>query len=73
MSNLYRRFAALIPGQPVLAGQVVAVSTDGATVQLPGGALVRVRGTASINDHVYIRGGAIEGPAPALSGVDQEV
>jgi hypothetical protein len=73
MSNLYRRFARLIPGQPVQAGQVAAVNADGCTVQLPTGDLVRVRGTATVGDHVYIKGGAIEGPAPALSGVDQDV
>lgn len=45
----------------------------GCTVELPTGALVHARGTATIGDHVYIRAGAITGPAPALTGVDQDV
>jgi len=42
-------------------------------VQLVGGGLVHARGEAGVGEHVYVRGGVIEGPAPALSGVDQEV
>jgi UDP-3-O-[3-hydroxymyristoyl] glucosamine N-acyltransferase len=73
MSNPYRRLIALIPGQPEDAGEVIATDAAGCTVQLPTGALVRVRGSATIGDHVYIRAGAIIGPAPALTGGDQEV
>lgn len=71
--NPYRRLLALIPGQPLDAGQVTAVGTDGVTVQLVGGGIVRVRGEATVGEHVYVRGGAIEGPAPGLTGVDQEI
>lgn len=71
--NPYRRLLALIPGQPLDAGQVVAVAADGVTVELVDGATIRARGEASIGDHVYVRGGVIEGPAPALAGVDQEI
>lgn len=71
--NPYRRLLALIPGQPLDAGEVVATHADGVTVQLPTGALVRARGEAQIGEHVYLRAGAVEGPAPALTGIDQEV
>ena len=41
--NPYRRLLALIPGQPLDAGQVTAVGTDGVTVQLVSGALIKDR------------------------------
>lgn len=72
-SNPYARLVRLVPGEPVDQGQVAAVTTDGVTVQLRTGVYVRVRGTAQIGDHVYIRGDAIQGPAPALTGTDIEV
>lgn len=71
--NPYKRLLALIPGQPVDAGQVTAVTSAGVTVQLVDGATIHARGEAAIGDHVYVRSGVIEGPAPALTGVDQEI
>ena len=71
--NPYKRLLALIPGQPLDAGQVTAVTTDGVVIQLVDGATIHARGEAAVGDHVYVRGGAIEGPAPALTGVDQEI
>jgi hypothetical protein len=71
--NLYRRWLGLIPQQPLDAGEVIAAHDDGVTVQLPTGAQVRVRGVADVGEHVYIRAGAVEGPAPALEGIDQEI
>lgn len=71
--NPFKRLFGLVAGSPLDAGEVVAVNADGVTVQLVGGGLVHARGTASVGEHVYVRGGAVEGPAPALTGVDQEV
>lgn len=71
--NPYKRLVALLPGSPLLTGEVTAVFGDGVSVQLIGGAVIRVRGEATVGEHVYVRGGAIEGPAPALTGVDQEI
>ncbi|GGE75998.1 hypothetical protein GCM10011533_30480 [Streptosporangium jomthongense] len=73
MSNLYKRLLGILPSEPRDKGQVIAVNPDGATVELVTGARVRVRGDAQVGDHVFIRGRQIEGPAPALSGVDQTV
>jgi len=70
MSNPYKRLISLIPGDPLDTGEVVATSGDGVTVQLLSGEHVKVRGTANLGEHVYIRGGVIEGPAPDLPGVD---
>lgn len=71
--NPYKRLLRLIPGQPLDAGQVTAVTADGVTVQLIDGTTIRARGEATVGEHVYVRGGVVEGPAPALSGVDQEI
>lgn len=52
------------PGAEI--GVVTSVSTGEAVVTLPGGGVLRVRGTASVSDTVYIRDGVIESIAPGL-------
>lgn len=71
--NLYRRFLALVPGQPTDVGEVIALETDGVIIQLVSGELVRVKGTAVIGNWVYVRGGEISGPAPELMGEIVEI
>ncbi|MBY6102291.1 hypothetical protein OZ656_05995 [Marinobacter sp. LM1] len=73
MSNLYKRLLGVLPSEPRDKGKVVAVHPDGATVELVTGARVRVRGDVQVGDHVFIRGRQIEGPAPALAGIDQTI
>lgn len=70
MSNLFAQFRRLIPGQPLLVGVVVSSSASEALVELPGGARIAVRGTATPGASVFVRGGVIEAEAPSLgSGV----
>lgn len=64
MSNLYRKFRALIPDAPLLVG--VVTSVDPVRVQLPDGSLIAPRGAAELGEAVFVRDNAIEGPAPAL-------
>ncbi len=64
MSNLYRKFKALIPDAPLLVGTVVA--TAPLRVELPDGTQVPARGEATLVERVFVRDGAIEGPAPTL-------
>ena len=64
MSNLYRKFKALIPDAPLLVGTVVA--TAPLRVELPDGTQVPARGEATLGERVFVRAGAIEGPAPTL-------
>lgn len=65
-TNLWKRLKQLLPDAPLLAGKIVAVYTYGALVELPDGSHVSVRGAGSVNDHVFIRNGIIEGPAPSF-------
>ena len=67
-TNIYRALLELLPQDPLLVGDVTAVNADDTrTVTLPGGGTVRVRGEAAEGDRVFVRGGLIEGPAPALT------
>lgn len=68
--NLYSRLRALFYQDRLEVGSVIAVEPGRVTVALPDGATVNVLGDATVGDRVYIRGGAIEGKAPALTVVD---
>lgn len=73
-TNPYRALLELLPQAPLQVGEVIAVNTDGTrTVQLPGGGEIRARGTAALNDRVFVRDGLIEGAAPALTILTIEV
>lgn len=73
MLNLQRQFLNLLPARPLEVGDVLSISDGVATVQLPGGGLIQSRGEASTGQRVFVRDGAIEGPAPTLSYVTAEV
>ena len=64
MSNLYRKFKALIPHAPLLVGTVTA--TTPLRFELADGTQIPARGEATLGDRVFVRDGAIEGPAPTL-------
>ena len=65
--NPYRRLLGLLPKRPLLIGTVTEVSDGTATVALPGGAKIKARGEATVNDTVFVRDGQIEGQAPSLT------
>lgn len=67
MHNLYEQFRQLIPEPPLQAGTVVATALGIVTVALPGGGLIRARGSAAIGQKVFVRDGVIEGEAPNLT------
>jgi hypothetical protein len=73
MANPYSRLLALLPQRPLQVGTVVDVTDGTVSVELPGGAIVQVRGDAGIGDNVFIRDGVIEGPAPSNTITDIEV
>lgn len=64
--NVFRAFLDLVPAPPLQVATVVQVDGDLATVELPSGGLLQVRGAAAIGDSVFVRDGVIEGEAPAL-------
>jgi hypothetical protein len=65
--NLYEQFRQLIPDPPLQAGTVISVGTGVVTVTLPGGGLIKARGTAAVGQKVFIRDDAVEGIAPSLT------
>jgi hypothetical protein len=64
--NLYRRFQRLLRTPPLLVGDVLANDAGTATIELPGGGRIQARGDAQQGARVFVRGGVIEGEAPAL-------
>lgn len=73
MTNLYKQFAGLFAPDPLLVGTVTAFDAVSVTVELPDGSLIKARGEAAINDKVFVRAGAIEGPAPNVTVTEIEV
>lgn len=68
--NVFLALQALFPKDPELVGDVTAVHGDGTvTVLMPGGGVQRVRGTATVGDAVFFKGGLITGPAPDLTAL----
>jgi len=73
-TNVYRALLDLLPQAPLLSGVVTVDHGDGSvTVEFPGGGTQRVRGVADVDDRVFVRGGLVEGPAPALSPITIEI
>jgi hypothetical protein len=67
--NIWKRFKALIPDDPLLIAKVETIDTlRGTSSVLPlGGGHMVVRGTSvAVGNFAFVRGGAIEGPAPNL-------
>ncbi len=74
MTNLWRQFSALLPESPLLIGTVVTQhSDDTVTVELLDGGLLRVSGSSSVGDRVFVREGQVEGVAPTLPSVLIEI
>lgn len=73
MANLFAQFRALIPQPPLLVGTITATDATSATITLPDGATLHVRGAGTVDQTVFVRDGRIEGDAPSLSVVEIEV
>lgn len=67
MSNIYRQFLDLLPARPLQVATVLSSSGGASTVELPGGGVLQVRGTATVAAQVFVRDGVIEGVAPSLT------
>ncbi len=66
MPNPLQSLKQLLAGPPQQVGQVVSVAGALATIELPGGAQIKARGTATVGQHVFEQGGLILGDAPTL-------
>jgi hypothetical protein len=72
-TNVYKAFLDLLPGRPLQSGIVTAASAGVATVELPGGGLLQVRGQTTVGARVFVRDDVIESAAPNLAAVLIEV
>jgi hypothetical protein len=75
MRNAWRDFRGLLPTSPLYVVEVTAHNADGtSTVELPSGDEFTVRGQAvDVGDFAFVRDGAIEGEAPAVTPITLDV
>jgi len=66
MPNPYRQFLDLLPGDPLLIGEVLGAVNGLVQVQFLDGSMAFVRGTGTVGNKVFIKGGFIQGDAPNL-------
>ena len=72
--NPYKKLLGLLPNLGRTdVGTVIAIDEGGVTIQLQMGGVLHIRGTATLGSRVYIKNGAIVGPAPIMTGVDIDV
>jgi len=67
MHNVYEQFRQLLPDAPLQVGTVTEIGTGVITVQLPGGGVVRARGSAALGQKAFVRDGVLEAIAPYLT------
>ena len=67
MHNLYEQFRQLLPDPPLQTGIVTEVGSGVVTVQLPGGGVLRARGSADVGQRVFVRDGVVQAIAPSLT------
>jgi hypothetical protein len=66
MHNVYEQFKQLLSDPPLQVGTVSEIGNGVVTVQLPGGGMVRARGSANMGARVFVRDGVLEAVAPNL-------
>lgn len=74
-SNLWRRFNALLPTDPLLIATITAHNSDGTSmVQYPGGGVAVVQGqSVTVGSKAFIRSNRVQGAAPDLTTYEFEV
>lgn len=73
LRNPYRALLDLLPEEPLQVGTVISYSDGEATIALPGGGICKARGSASVDQMVYFKGGAIQSSAAAMTVVEIEI
>jgi len=75
--NPWSRYVALSGSDPLMVGEVLAHRGDGSNtslIELPGGGhLVASGQSVPVGEMAFVRSGKVEGPAPALAGIEIEV
>lgn len=66
MHNFYEQFKQLLSDPPLQVGMVTEDGIGVVTVMLPGGGLIRARGSPALGQKVFVRNGVIEAIAPNL-------
>ena len=67
MHNIYQQFRKLLPDPPLQVGTVIEVGSGVVMVQLPGGGIIKSRGSAEVGQNVFVRDGVVEAVAPNLT------
>lgn len=73
MTNAYADLINVLQPEPRQIGIVLDIADGVATVELPGGGKLRARGSAAVDDYVFVRGGVIEAVTQAYSVVAIEI
>jgi hypothetical protein len=71
--NLYDRLRGLFPKDRLQVGTINAIDAGQASITLVDGTMLIARGSGSVGDQVYVRGGLIEGQAPSLPIFEIEI
>jgi hypothetical protein len=75
MRNIWRDFLGRLPSSPLYVVEVMAHNSDGtSTVAMPTGDEFIVRGqSVDVGQFAFVRDGAIEGEAPAVTPITLDV
>lgn len=75
MSNLWAKFAELLPGDPTLIGKVSSHTADGYSIlEMPGGGVMKAKGiSVTTGKKVFVQGGEVRGEAPELEYFEVDV
>ena len=75
--NPWSRYVALSGSDPLMVGEVLAHRDDGSDtslIELPGGGHIVASGqSVAVGAMAFVRGGKVEGAAPALPGIEIEI
>ena len=73
MNNLFAQWRDLFAAGPLQVGEVTDYDNGIATIQLPGGGILRAKGDTTVGATVFMQDGVILGPAASLPIDNAEV
>lgn len=66
-TSIWNAFKEILPSSPLLVGTVASVEGQTSLMTLIDGGVIRVRGVGAVNEKWYLRAGALDSKAPALT------